>query len=128
MHQCELCAGPVSAAVVHIASGAALPGPLRPLGASAWRRRPSAPRPPAGQEQRVKAGLLGVQGAEPGATPGLWESLLSPPPSGSAARLREPVLADRRPTLSCVRAEPFGTSLLTLKKKKKVGIFLKGEG
>lgn len=128
MHQCELCAGPVSAAVsCTLPLARALPGPLRPLRARVWRRRPSAPRPTAGQEQRVKAGLLGVQGAEPGATPGLWESLLSPPPSGSAARLREPVLADRRPTLSCVRAEPFGTSLLTLK-KKKVGIFLKGEG
>lgn len=76
-------------------------------------------------EARVRLFLL--QGAGLGATPGLWESLLSPPPSGSSARFRELVWFDRRPMFSCVKADPFGTSLFTLKKKKGVGVFKKGD-
>lgn len=47
---------------------------------------------------------------------------MSPPPSGSSDRFRELVLLDRRLIFSCVNADPLGTSLLTLKKKKRVGI------
>lgn len=54
-----------------------------------------------------------------GVTPTLWESWLSPPPSGSSDRLRDAVLFDRRPMFSCVKADPFGTSLLKESCKEK---------
>lgn len=56
--------------------------------------------------------LSSLHGAEVGVTPVRWESWLSPPPSGSSVRLRDVVLFERRLIFSCVKADPFGTSLL----------------
>lgn len=124
MHYCELCAGfvfssGVCAHCLRCFSWISLTT-LRERLRSYLFSYPYAPQ--IGQEQKIKVGLLIFYGVELDVTPDLWESLLSPPPSGSSDRFRELVLLDRRLIFSCVNADPLGTSLLTFKKKKRVGI------
>jgi len=67
---------------------------------------------PTPQQKEFWGTLASLHGADVGVTPILWESWLSPPPSGSSDRLRDAALFDRRLMFSCVKADPFGTSLL----------------
>lgn len=107
---------------VHIASGPAALLLLLLLGFSdrPWKKkRDGSYRDPSKTE--LWGTLASLHGADVGETPALWESWLSPPPSGSSDRLRDAVLLDRRPMFSCVKGDPFGTSLLKGSGEKKVG-------
>jgi len=97
---------------VHIASGPAALLLLLLLSFSNHPWKKTRWKPPTPQQKELWGTSASLHGADVGVTPALCESWLSPAPSGSSDRLRDAVLFDRRPMFSCVKADPFGTSLL----------------